>query len=74
MSRPRMRRVDVGVFKRKLGTDIKKGACPKKAHPLWRAEMVACATAIPIYFLMLLSSTLKISVAKGGMPRVPASP
>lgn len=68
-----MRRVDMGVFKRNEAQN-QKGACPKKAHPLWRAEPVACATAIPIYFLMLLSSTLKISVAKGGMPRVPASP
>lgn len=73
MSRPLVRRADVGVFKRKLGTNTKKGV-PEKAHPLWRAEPVAWATAIPIYFLMLLSSTLKISVAKGGMPRVPASP
>lgn len=33
MSRPRMRRVDVGVFKRKLGTNTKRGV-PEKGTPL----------------------------------------
>ena len=73
MPRQLVRRTDVGVFKRKLGTNTKKGRAKKGTPPCGERKW-SRVRGLPIYFLMLLSSTLKISVAKGGMPRVPASP